>query len=150
MQIVRALVAFAFVSVLVAGCGSEPAGLVGPGPAGSPLPLETAVEVIGASGGTLAAGGATLVVPPGALASSVEITLESGTTNGLGWCEIRPSGLSFTGGATVRLQKPAPGEPGQLYGLVSSVEGTLTATDSGGTLEGTVTQSAHIEIRDDD
>jgi hypothetical protein len=67
-----------------------------------PLPAAHASAVIGRGGGTLSVGPHTLVVPPGALSSSLTITgdVPSDTVNSI---RFRPQGLQFVSGHPAQL-----------------------------------------------
>lgn len=117
------------------GCSSDPAA-----PAAA-APTKTTVKISAAQGGTVAdpQGRGSLVIPPGALAADVEISLEVAAASGDAKSEVftfGPDGLKFTKPATLSVKAGALAAPEGMTAVLAVQENGKWTPLAGSKVEG--------------
>jgi hypothetical protein len=144
------LAGLCFSLTLTYGCSSD--GILAPTGSraefGSPRgQTATLSSHIGPEGGTIQSGGAVLVIPPGALSSQVDITVQCWQADGKTYCDLAPEGLSLGLPATLSLPKPTGAAPGVVYHIVTRNSALTPGIDLGGTDGGLSVSLGIIHLR---
>ena len=126
MKAVRLLAVLLAVCLFAPSCGEPPSSPVAPAapPAAMPapdasligdllrptgllqcsaLPYDAETRTIGSAGGTISAGPHILVIPPGALEASTQITMTASTNRGVNEVHFEPDGLTFERSAALTM-----------------------------------------------
>lgn len=136
--------------VIVLGCSSDPARIPSsPDVTGAQVTLDATSTWIGSEGGQITLGGTHVIIPPGALSETIQVTLETGVTNGLSWCVVGPSSVVPNEEITVTL--PEPVEASRDPGIRVYDDGTwlhLEVTRDAGSVVGRAAQFSRFEVEE--